>query len=512
MNGVNGSAHPSAAIPPSLRLIAGLTLAFANFIVILDLTIANVSIPHIAGSLGVTLEQGAWVITSYAVAEAICVPLTGWIASRFGSVRTFLFSMAGFGFFSMLCGLSVSIEMLVMCRIGQGVFGAFLMPMSQTLLLRVFPPEQQNIAMGMWAMTLLLGPALGPIIGGWLTDNWSWHWIFLINVPIVVVAVFGGAVLLRPLETDRRALPIDIIGLVLLVIWVGCLQIILDIGRNHDWFGDPLIVTLAITSAVAFLIFVIWELTEEHPVVDLRVLRHRGLSVALVVLAISFGAYFAGFVIIPQWQQAWLGYTATQAGYSSSFTAIGGLLTAPIVVMLMSRYDPRLLVSAGIVWLAIIGLTRTLWTSDSDFWTLSLPQLILGLGMTFFMLPIINLTLSTVDEDEVASAAGLQSFMRTIATAFATSVSLTYWGDTQRAARNDIVAVMEPGAANGSISGLGFSPQSVLQMLNNMVEAEATTLSIIHIFWTTSAILLVAAALIWLAPRPKRSGGISIGH
>ncbi|AKM12013.1 DHA2 family efflux MFS transporter permease subunit [Croceicoccus naphthovorans] len=507
-----GSATASTGIPPSLRLVAGLTLAFANFMVILDLTIANVSIPHIAGSLGITLEQGAWVITSYAIAEAICVPLTAWIAFRFGSVRTFLFSMLGFGFFSMLCGLSVSIEMLVMCRIGQGIFGAFLMPMSQTLLLRVFPPEQQNIAVGMWAMTLLLGPALGPIIGGWLTDNWSWHWIFLINVPVALLAIVGGAVLLRPIETERRVLPIDYVGLVLLVIWVGCLQVILDIGRNHDWFGDPLIVVLAITSAVAFLIFVVWELTEDHPVVDLRVLRHRGLSVSLVVLAISFGAYFAGFVIIPQWQQAWLGYTATQAGYSSSFTAIAGLLTAPLVVMLMPRLDPRLLVSIGIFWISTVGLMRVFWTSDSDFWTLSLPQFVSGLGMTFFMLPIINLTLNTVEEHEVASAAGLQSFMRTIATAFATSVSLTYWGDTQRAARNDIVSALEPGAAGSSIAGLGFSPEAALQMLNNMAELEATTLSVLHVFWTTSTILSFAAALIWLAPRPKRHGGVSIGH
>lgn len=507
-----GSATASTGIPPSLRLVAGLTLAFANFMVILDLTIANVSIPHIAGSLGITLEQGAWVITSYAIAEAICVPLTAWIAFRFGSVRTFLFSMIGFGFFSLLCGLSVSIQMLVICRIGQGIFGAFLMPMSQTLLLRVFPPEQQNIGMGMWAMTLLLGPALGPIIGGWLTDNWSWHWIFLINVPVAALAVLGGGILLRPIETERQVLPIDYVGLVLLVIWVACLQIILDLGRNHDWFSDPLIVALAITSAIAFLIFVVWELTEDHPVVDLRILRNRGLSVSLVVLTIGFGAYFASFVIIPQWQQAWLGYTASQAGLSSSFTAIAGLFTAPLVVMLMPRVDPRILVSGGVLWLSIFGLTRVLWTSDSDFWTITLPQFMQGLGMTFFMLPIINLTLNTVEEHEVASAAGLQSFMRTIATAFATSVSLTYWGDTQRVARNEIVSALEPSAAGSAIAGLGFSPASVLQILSNMVEGEATTLSVLHVFWTTSAILLIAAALIWLAPRPKRSSGVSLGH
>jgi DHA2 family multidrug resistance protein len=247
-------------------------------------------------------------------------------------------------------------------------------------------------------------------------------------------------------------------------------------------------------------------------VVDLRILRHRGLSVSLVVLSISFGAYFAGFVIVPQWQQAWLGFTATQAGYSSSFSAIAGLLTAPLVVMLMPRLDPRLLVSGGIVWLAVMGLLRTFWATDSDFWTLSIPQFVQGLGMTFLMLPIINLTLSTVDEHEVASAAGLQSFMRTIATAFATSVSLTYWGDTQRAARNDIAGVLQPDAEGGAIAGLGFSPEGARQMLSNMVEVEATTLSVLHVFWTTSAILLIAAALIWLAPRPKRSGGVSMGH
>lgn len=509
---MTGQQEHHGSIPPSRQMLVGIILALANFMVILDLTIANVSIPHIAGSMGITLEQGAWIITSYAVAEAICVPLTGWISGRFGSVRTFIFSMIGFGLFSMLCGLSVSIEMLIACRIGQGVFGAFLMPMSQMLLLRVFPPEKANIAMGMWAVTLLMGPALGPIIGGYLTDNWSWHWIFLINIPVALVCIVAGTVMLRPVETERQRLPIDFIGLILLVVWVGCLQIILDIGRNHNWFGDPIIVALAVTSGIAFLIFVIWELTEEHPMVDLRILRHRGFSVSLVALAISFGAYFAGFVIVPQWQQAWLGYTATEAGYSSSFTAFAGLLTAPIVAMMMPRFDARLLVSGGIVWLAVMGLTRTLWTTDADFWTLSLPQFLQGLGMTLFMIPLISLTLNTVEEHEVAAAAGLQSFVRTIATAFATSVSLSYWGDTQRAARSDIVSALQPDGAQTQLSGMGFSPDQIRLMLSNMVEMEATTLAVIHIFWATSALLLVAAALIWLAPRPKKALTATVGH
>jgi DHA2 family multidrug resistance protein len=273
-----------------------------------------------------------------------------------------------------------------------------------------------------------------------------------------------------------------------------------------------MIVALSITSLVGFIVFVIWELGEDHPIVDLRVLRHRGFSVSLTVLSIAFAGYFAGFVLVPQWQQAWLGFPATAAGLSSSFSAIGGLITAPLVAFLMSRVDPRFLVSGGVAWIAAMALVRTTWTTDSDFWTLSIPQFIQGLGVTFMMLPLMTLTLNTVNDNEVASAAGLQSFMRTIATAVATSITLSYWGDTQRLARSDAVAVLQPEAAQTSLSSLGFPPDQIRQVLSNMVDLEATTLALIHTFWATTAILLFAAALIWLAPRPAKSGGMSIGH
>eukprot|EP01037_Dinobryon_pediforme_P028014 gene28014-31111_t len=231
-------------------LLAGVVLALTNFMVVLDTTIANVSVAHISGSLGISSTQGTWVITSYAVAEAICVPLTGWLAGRFGTVKTFIFGMLGFGLFSMLCGSSNSLTMLVACRIGQGLCGGPLMPLSQTLLLRIFPKEQQGQAMGLWAMTTVTAPILGPILGGTISDSWSWHWIFFINIPIAALCAFGAHRLLSSAETGTEKLAMDKIGLALLVIWIGALQIMLDIGREHDWFGDTLIVILAIVAAI----------------------------------------------------------------------------------------------------------------------------------------------------------------------------------------------------------------------------------------------------------------------
>jgi len=244
-------AEASTAFTGAKLLIAGFVLAMANFIVVLDTTIANVSVPHIAGGLAVSNQSGTWVITSYAVAEAICVPLTGWLASRFGTLRTFMVSLAGFGVFSTLCGLASSLSLLVIFRLGQGFCGGPLMPLTQTLMLRIFPKEMHPKAMAMWAMTVVTAPILGPILGGYISDNWSWEWIFFINVPIVVAIFAAVMVLLRGVETPTIKLPIDLIGLVLLVIWVGAFQMMLDLGREEDWFSSSKIVLLAVVALIA---------------------------------------------------------------------------------------------------------------------------------------------------------------------------------------------------------------------------------------------------------------------
>src|SRR5262245_56875246 len=257
------SSHTQAEQPltGSSLILAAIVLASANFIAVLDMTIANVSVPNIAGSLGISSSQGTWVITSYSVAEAIIVPLTGWIAGRFGSVRVFTTAMLLFGAFSPLCGIAQVLEMLVFGRVMRRLTGGLLMPLSQTLLLRIFPKEKANAAMALWAMTTLTAPVLGPILGGWLSDNLGWASIFFINVPLALFCAPIAWKMLRRYESAGLKMKIDAIGLALLIVFVGALQLMVDLGKEHAWFESPLIVTLGCIAAVGFVVFVIWELT-----------------------------------------------------------------------------------------------------------------------------------------------------------------------------------------------------------------------------------------------------------
>lgn len=499
-------------ITPNRRFLAGMVLALSNFMVVLDLTIANVSIPHIAGNLGISLDQGTWVITSYAVAEAVCVPLTGWLSQRVGVVKLFVGAMLGFGVFSLLCGLSVSLSMLILCRIGQGLCGAPLMPMSQTLMLRVFPPEQRATATGIWAMTTLLGPAMGPIIGGAISDNFSWHWIFLINVPIAGACTAAAYFLLKPVETPTKKLPIDMIGMLLLLFWIGCLQLMLDLGRDRDWFGDAFIFSLGILALIGFIVFVIWELTEEHPAVDLRIFRYRGFTSGVFTLALAFGSYFASIVMIPQWLQTSLGYTAYDAGLITALTAMTSLTTTPLAARLMTKVDPRILISASITWLGLMTLVRTGWTTGADFWTLAIPQIAQGFAMPFFIIPLTLVSLNGLRPDETATGAGLQNFVRTLAIAVSTAVALTVWGDAQRTSHSDLAGVIHPDEAMRTLQNSGMGLEQARQVIGNLVDLEAMTLAVNHTFFVSAIVLFVAAVAVWIAPRAKDQADISNVH
>ena len=493
--------------------LAGTILALSNFMVVLDTSIANVSVPHIAGSLAISPDQGTWVITSYSVAEAICVPLTGWLASRFGTVRSYLFAMIGFGIFSVLCGLSVSLPMLVVCRIGQGLCGGPIMPLTQTLLLRVFPGQKRGQAMGLWAMTTVIAPIAGPLLGGTISDNWTWHWIFFINIPIAITCVIGSFIMVSKHETVPTRSRIDVGGMILLVIWIGALQIMLDLGRDHDWFASSLITGLAIVALVGFVAFLIWELTEANPAVDLRVFRHHGFSAAVVALALTYGTFFSAVVVTPQWLQGAMGYTAAWSGYVTAWTGVLAMVMSPIVGKLSGRMDPRSLVSFGMCWMGFTVFLRSFWSSDVDYWTLALPHFLMGFGMPLFFVPITILSLASVQPEETASAAGLSSFMRTLSGAVGTSIATTLWANEAVRDHAELAGLVNPPPGmQERFEAMGLSMSQIRGLVDQLVTRESLVLALDHVFQIATGLLLLSAILIWFVPRPTNPVDTSQAH
>ena len=507
----------AAAAPMPLKggvlMLAGFVLAMSNFMAVLDTSIANVTIPNIAGGLAVSPSEGTWVITSYQVAEAITVPLTGWLAQRFGAVKVYVTCITLFGLFSALCGLAPSLSMLVLFRILQGLAGGPMMPMSQTLLLRIFPPQQAPQAIGIWSMTTVVGPIAGPLLGGTLSDNFGWPSVFYVNVPVAIACAFLAWRLLRKQELATRKLPIDGIGLALLVVFVGAMQITLDKGRELDWFNSPVIVGLMVTAVIGFAAFLIWELTAANPIVNLRVFRHRAFATSAVTMALTFGAFFASVVIVPLWLQTNLGYTATWAGYATAFNGVLAVVMSPIVAQLVRKYDPRALVCFGVSWLAAVMIWRTTFAPNISFGQMIWPQLAQGFAMPFFFIPLMALSTAALPPDEIAAGAGLINFVRTTAGAFGTSIATSAWEDT--AARNHDTlsnSLQDTGGTLARIGGLGFSPAQALQQLEMMVQSQAVMLATNRIFWVIAGSMLIAAASIWFAPKPKGPVRASAAH
>jgi len=500
-----GAAIEAAPLTGFKLYAAAILIGLGNFLVVLDTTIANVSIQTIAGSLGVSSTQGTWVITSYAVAEAITVPLTGWLAMRFGAQRTFIVCYLAFAVGSFLCGMSGSLGMLLGMRVLLGLFGGPIMPLSQMLLLRIFPKEKATLATVIWAMTTLIGPVAGPILGGIICDNYGWEWIFYIKVPI---AAGGGLALMMLMRGQRDPMApafIDKVGLALLVIWVAALQIMLDEGRNKDWFNDHHIQVYGIVALVGFIAFVIWELTEKNPIVNLKIFRHRGFVGAALTYSVAFGAFFASIVILPLWLQTNMGYTATWAGYATGIMGILAVMSAPLVGKAVGKFDPRLIVFGGIVGLAAIMLWR-MWSFNSDvtFLQMAWPTLITGVFMVMFFVPVTGLAMASVEPDEQANAAGISNFMRTLAGAFATSLIQSRWSDATRVNNTEIANAMPHGqAAVDAMTAQGIPAESATAMLSQVVEGQSVMLATLNMFGLIALCLGVAAALIWFVPKPK---------
>lgn len=504
---------PHAPLEGAARVWGTVAVSAAMFMNVLDISIANVSLPAIAGDLGVSPNQGTWVITSFAVANAIAVPLSGWLAQRFGQVRLFVASVVLFVITSWLCGLAPNMTVLIAFRALQGFVAGPMIPLSQSLLLSSYPKALAGLAMAMWSMTTLVAPVTGPLLGGWITDNLSWPWIFFINVPVGVVAALATVAIYRKRETPTRKLPIDSVGLVLLIVWIGALQIMLDIGKEHDWFASPLVVALAIVAGVGFAFFLAWELTDDHPVVDLTLFTRRNFWAGTVATAVGFCLFFGNVVLLPLWLQQYMGYTATDAGMILAPIGLFAIILSPVVGKTISHVDPRRFATVAFVVFALVLWMRSRFNTQADLTTIMVPTIIQGVANALFFIPLVTITLSGLPPDRIPAASGLSNFARIAAGAFGASIATTVWENRAALHHARLAEAVNPGspAAQAALSGLtasGLTPEQALGAINRMVDQQAFTLAANDVFYASAVLFLALIPLVWLShPLTGRAAG-----
>jgi MFS transporter, DHA2 family, multidrug resistance protein len=508
----------SAAAPAPLtgwRFALGtFAVALATFMNVLDSSIANVAIPTLSGDLGVSVDEGTWVITLFSAANAVSIPLTGWLTQRVGQVKLFVAAILLFVLSSAACGVAPSMTVLLAARIVQGAVAGPLVPLSQSLLLASYPREKSSSALALWAMTATVGPIAGPALGGWITDNYSWSWIFYINVPVGLFAAGVIWALYRTRETPSVKLPVDKMGLIALIVWVGALQIMLDKGKDLDWFNSPVIWTLAIVALIGFVFFVIWELTDAKPIVDLRLFAGRNFLGGTVAISVAYGVFFANLVILPTWIQEYLGYRSVDAGLVTAPLGIFAVLLAPVMGRILPKSDARVLATLAFLGFAGVFLMRSWYTTGVDVYTLVLPTLLQGIPMALFFTPLTAIVLSGLPPEKIPAAAGLSNFARIFTGAVGTSLMNTIWNNrtilhhAQLAEQSSVDNPIYTQALAGLQTLLHANLSKAQAFFETGLSAQAAMLGLNDVFWLSSIIFIAIIPLIWVT-RPSRDGAAS---
>src|SRR5262245_51195820 len=395
--------------------IVAISVMFATFMEVLDTTVVNVSLPHIAGSLSVSIDEATWALTSYLVANAIILPMTGWLASRFGRKRLLMLSVVGFTASSFLCGLAPTLGLLILFRIIQGATGGALQPLSQAVLLEAFSPQDRGKAMGFWGLGIVVAPILGPVVGGWLTDNYSWRWVFYINIPVGIASIVMTKMFIFDptyLRSDSRR--VDYWGLGLLTVGIGALQYVLDKGQEDDWFQSTTITVLAVVAAAAIIALIIHELTTDEPVVDLRLFKHRSYAVGVFLMTVVGFILYGSLVLLPIMLQTLLGYPSLQAGIAMAPRGIGSFFMMPLTGLMTGRFDARKLLTIGL----LVGGATLLWLSglnlQAGYWDIFWPQLIQGAGLSLLFVPLTTIAMDSIPRERMGYATSLFNLMRNI--------------------------------------------------------------------------------------------------
>ena len=488
-----------------------LVLSLATFMLVLDSTIANVAIPTIAGDLGASSSQGTWVITSFGVANAISIPITGWLAKRFGEVRLFLISTLLFVLASWLCGISHSLEMLIVFRVLQGAVAGPIIPLSQSLLLNNYPPEKRGMALAFWSMTIVVAPICGPILGGWISDNIHWGWIFFINVPIGLAVVLISWKILEGRESRISHQPVNTIGLILLALGVGALQLMLDQGRELDWFNSTEIVVLTIIAAVGLIALIIWELTDNNPVVDVSLFKSRNFTVGCVSTSLAFLVYSGTVVLIPLLLQQVYDYTATWAGLAAAPVGLLPILLAPIIGKFGNKIDMRILITVSFMVYALTFYWRAVtFEPEMTFMDVALPQFVQGLAVACFFMPLTTITLSGLPPEKMASASSLFNFLRTLAGSIGTSLTTFMWYNREAVHHSQLTEVINPYNPISqqffqTMGSFGLSEEQTASYLARQITAQGFIIGANEIFLVSAITFISLVVLIWFAKPPFSS-------
>lgn len=484
-------------------------LSASTFMFVLDYSIANVSIPYISGDMAVAVDQGTYVITSFAVGNAIALPLTGFLTKRVGGVKLICISLLLFTFFSWLCGAAFTFEMLIISRFLQGLCSGPLIPLSQTLLLTHAPADKKNTFLSFWSTIVITAPIVGPILGGWISYDYTWPWIFYINIPVGIFCILIIWTLLKNKETPLSKPPVDWIGLILLALGVTCLQFLLDKGEQYDWLNSPIILTCAVISFVCFTFLIVWSLTTENPLIELDLFKIRTFAVSVLYITFMYAIYFGSVVLIPLWLQTSMNYTSIWAGIAVAPIGIAPFLMGPFVGKAISKFGVTLLLGICFVLFAIACFYTAYFDTDIDIWHIGFSRFLLGCALIFFITPLFALSLSDIPSPKLASATGIFHFVRAMIGGVGTSVFTTMWirrsayhhariGENVSSFSKETMSYLE------RLRDLGLPENTSLAQLNETLNKQANMLAINDCSYVMGWIFIALLLFLPLARQKKK--------
>jgi len=501
------------------KWLIAFTVMLPTLIEIIDTSIVNVSLDHIRGSLSAGIEEATWAINAYLVANAIVIPMSGWLSRLLGRKNYQIGSIVVFTASSFLCGSAWDLQSLIFFRVLQGLAGGGMVPVSQSILLEAFPPQQHGMAMAIFGIGAMVGPILGPIMGGWITDNWSWRWIFYINIPIGALAVVMNLIVIQDPPWMRRArMRIDYAGLALLAVGLGALQIALDRGQQEDWFNSGQIIAFSLVAAFALALLVVNELTDPQPIINLRLFRDRTFATGCLVMFFLFFNLFGSIVLLPIYVQSLMGYSAYDAGMVLGPGGIATLLVMPVVGKLVQRVNPKRILAAGIVICAYTTWTMSRFNLQADFWTFVVPRITLGFGMGFSFIPLTTLTLSHIPREKMGQATSLYNLLRNMGGSVGIAFVTTFLARRTQFHQSRLVEHLTPfdpayalakAKAAGALAARGLPGEGADGLIYGEVLRQARALAFNDTFAVTAATLLAVLILVYFMQRaevPPRPG------